>query len=112
MVTAGLGVMFPFNHVGPYFGCFSYGFLAFVVVILTLFRQLNPFGISFVRWVAACFPFIFMTAFVFLRSIFRNYIDWHGIRYWPGKGGVVLALKPISDSCEEGVPTWRSSNGR
>jgi ceramide glucosyltransferase len=97
VVSAVLGIMFPLNLVGPYSGCFSYGFLAFAVVSLILFRQINPFGISLVRWLAACFPFIFATAFVFLRSIFRNYIDWHGIRYWPGKDGVVLALRPISE---------------
>ncbi len=99
-VTAVLGLMFPLNQAGAYFGFLSCGFLAFVVVVLMLFRQLNPFSISASKWLAASFPFIFATAFVFLRSIFRSYIDWHGARYWPGKDGLVLSVKRIDMSSD------------
>ena len=64
--------------------------LGSVPMMILLLRQTNPYEISPWRWLAAVVPCVLIAAFVFLRSVFRNYIVWHGRIYWPGKGGVVL----------------------
>jgi hypothetical protein len=87
LVTTIIVVMFPFGLVGPFLGVLS---------VAMLLRSVNPFHIPVGSWLASFLPFIFVTGFVFLRSVFRNHIDWHGKKYWPGKGGVVLSAEPAN----------------
>ena len=93
LVTTIIVVMFLFGLVGPFLGWLSCVFLVLVFSVVMLLRQVNPFHIPVRSWLASFLPFIFVTGFVFLRSVFRNYIDWHGTKYWPGKGGVVLSAE-------------------
>ncbi|MGB6065733.1 MAG: glycosyltransferase [Desulfomonilaceae bacterium] len=84
------GVLFAAGQVHAICGWLSYGLLIVVVTGALLLWRINPSSISIKRWLISVFPCIFLSAYVFLRSVVRNYIDWHGRRYWPGKGGVVL----------------------
>jgi ceramide glucosyltransferase len=72
-------------------GLLACGFLVALSVVAVTLRRVNPFGISWHKWLAYFVPCMFFHAFVVVRSIFRNHIDWHGRRYWPGKDGVVLS---------------------
>ena len=92
LVAVLMGVLFPAGQVDALCGWSSYGFLMATVLIALLLRWTNPSPVSVRRWLVSFLPCVLLSAFVFLRSIFRNYIDWHGRRYWPGKGGVVLRI--------------------
>ncbi len=85
-----IGALFPAGQADTLCGWLSCGLLIVVAAGVLLLWRINPSTISIERWLISFFPCIFLSAFVFLRSIVRNYIDWHGRRYWPGKGGVVL----------------------
>ena len=94
-VVLGL-VAFPAGLVSPTLGIMSFFLLGCVVAMSLLLRRTNPHEISPWHWIVAAWPCIFLAAFVFLRSIFRNYIIWHGRVYWPGKRGVVLRQEEIN----------------
>jgi ceramide glucosyltransferase len=92
LVAAFMCVLFPAGQVGALCGWVSYGFLFATVVVALVLRRTNASPVPIKHWLMYFLPCILLSAFVFLRSIFRNYIDWHGRRYWPGKGGVVLKI--------------------
>jgi cellulose synthase/poly-beta-1,6-N-acetylglucosamine synthase-like glycosyltransferase len=73
-------------------------FMAGFGLIAFLLWRLSSSAISLKAWMMAFLPCIFLSAGVFLRSIFRNYIDWHGRRYYPGKDGRVLRISPLDPS--------------
>lgn len=91
-----VAILFQWGLIGPVLGWSSYCFLILVFAAAMLFWGMNPFRIPIWSWLISYLPFIFVTAFVFARSVFRNYIDWHGRRYYPGKGGVVLCVEEKS----------------
>lgn len=93
-----LGLLFAAGFVSTVAGWSSYLFLLGMMVTTLLLSDLNPHSISSPRWLICVIPCIFLVAFVCLRSTIVNHIDWHGRRYWPGKGGVVLRaeLQPSS----------------
>jgi len=74
-------------------GWASYSFLLVLLLSGLLLRNINPTDISLKKWLVCLVPCIILVAFIGLRSIIVNHIDWHGRRYWPGKGGVVLRLE-------------------
>lgn len=88
-------ICFPIGLVGPSVGFTGLALLGSVAAMVLLLRRTNPHEISPWNWVVAVWPCIFIAAFVFLRSIFRNFIMWHGRVYWPGKGGVVLRQEDL-----------------
>ncbi len=92
LVAAVTGVLFLAGHVDAPSGWLSYGVLMATAVVALVLRWTNPSPVSIKHWLMYFLPCILLSAFVFVRSIFRNYIDWHGRRYWPGKGGVVLKI--------------------
>jgi ceramide glucosyltransferase len=87
-----MGMLFPAGLVGALCGWVSYGFLMVVALVAVVLRWTNPSRIPIKQWLVYFLPCIFLSAFVFVRSIFRNYIDWHGRRYWPGRGGVISRI--------------------
>ncbi len=95
-----VAVLFALGLISPILGCLAYGFLAVVFAAAMLFWSMNPFRIPIRSWLASFLPFIFVTAFVFSRSLFRNHIEWHGRTYYPGKGGVVLCVEGANLSSE------------
>jgi hypothetical protein len=92
LVAVFMAVLFPAGQVGALCGWLSYGFLMATILVALVLRWTNPCPVSVKQWLICFLPCILLSAFVFLRSIFRNYIDWHGRRYWPGKGGIVLRI--------------------
>ncbi len=100
LITAAL---FPYGVVSPILGWSSYIFIVVIFAAAVLFWRMNPLRISLFGWLVSFLPFIFVTAFVYSRSLFRNYIDWHGRRYYPGKGGVVLCVEATNTSSEVGA---------
>ncbi len=64
-------------------------FVAIVVTALLIMRRTNSHAISTARWLAYSVPCIVLSAFIFVRSVFRDYVLWHGRRYRSGSGGVV-----------------------
>ena len=63
--------------------------LGLILSELWLLRSIHPVSIPFPIWCAASFVVLALCAYVCLRSIFRNYIFWHGRTYRAGRGGVV-----------------------
>ncbi|MGO9122729.1 MAG: glycosyltransferase family 2 protein [Desulfomonilaceae bacterium] len=96
VIAVVIATFFPFGLINPILGWSSYIFIVVVFAAAFLFWSMNPFRISLFSWLISFLPFIFVTAFVFARSLFRNYIDWHGRRYYPAKGGVVLCVEVTS----------------
>ncbi|MDQ7782151.1 MAG: glycosyltransferase [Desulfomonilaceae bacterium] len=83
-------ILFLFGYGEPYGAWICLGFLAVLGSALLVLRRVSPFPVSVAKWVSAFFPLLALASFVYLRSIVVNHIDWHGRRYRPGKGGVVL----------------------
>ncbi len=89
--VAGLG-LYPIGAAGTPTAAVSLGYLAVGVLAGTLLRIINPFGISILKWLLSFFPCILFVGFIFLRSIFRNYVVWNGTKYLAGRNGRVLAV--------------------
>jgi ceramide glucosyltransferase len=85
-------VLFPLGLAGPAIGWASYAYLASLLLTALLLRILSPFPVSLAKWLISFLPCIFLIAFIFLRSVFRNYIVWHGRKYRTGFEGVVLEI--------------------
>jgi ceramide glucosyltransferase len=88
-VTVLEGILYPMGLAGSVAGWLSYGFLLSMVLFVDLLRRMSPLPISPWWWLASSLPCIVLSAYVCMRSVFRNHIDWHGRRYWPGRKGVV-----------------------
>ncbi len=88
-VTIVQAILFPLGWVDAAAGWSSYGFLASMVLFVVLLRRISPLSIGTRRWLAGFLPCLLLSTYVFLRSVIRNHIDWHGRRYWPGRKGVV-----------------------
>lgn len=94
-VTALTVIASLFGAVSNPAGLASWLFIGNMVLVGFVLRTVNPFAISMKGWWLGFFPCVFLAAFVLLRSIFRNYIDWHGRRYYPGKDGLVLDTRHV-----------------
>lgn len=96
--VAGIAVVLSVaGLVGTAAGLAGMGFLVGLSIISLAMRRISVVSISVGRWLLALYPCIFLAAFIFLRSIARNYIIWHGRTYWPGPGGVVLETTNLAD---------------
>jgi len=73
----------------------SYAFWAAVVIFALVLRSMNPSSVGAGAWLRSFVPCVLFAAFIFCRSLFRNYIDWHGRRYLTGKQGIVKAVRFI-----------------
>jgi ceramide glucosyltransferase len=94
-VTALAGIAYLLGVVSNSAGLASWLFLGNMVLVGFVLRSVNRFAISIRGWLLGFLPCVFLAAFVLLRSIFRNYIDWHGRRYYPGKDGLVLDTRLV-----------------
>ncbi len=91
LVAALIGlILFPAGLVSPLSGGICLVFLSSTFVIAYLLRRLHRCSVPVKAWFVSFFVSIFLAAFIFLRSLFRNYIIWHGRQYWTGPLGVVL----------------------
>jgi len=103
VIAVTIAALFPYGLVSPILGWSSFIFIMIIFAAAVLFWRMNSLRISLFGWLASFLPFIFVTAFVYSRSLFRNHIDWHGKRYYPGKGGVVLCVDKTKASTELGA---------
>lgn len=92
-LVAGL-ILFPAGLIGPIAGWSSWGLIAGEALAALVLKRINPYRISRVKWLLSFFPCVAFAAFIFVQSVFRNDIVWHGKRYLVGKGGVVLSITP------------------
>jgi hypothetical protein len=92
VVSVCVAVSFLAGRVGLFAGLPACGFLVSMLCVAVVLRRVNPFGISLPKWLAYFVPAMGFHAYIIVRSVFRNYIDWHGRRYWPGTDGVVLRV--------------------
>jgi ceramide glucosyltransferase len=91
-VSVLLGLAACVGWATPFVGYCCGAFLCSILIFVGLLRQFNRFAIPWRAWLVSILPCVFLTGFVFARSLTRNHIDWHGKRYWPGKEGVVLKV--------------------
>lgn len=89
-------ILYPLGFAEMPVAGICYAFLAVVGLALFALRTTNPFRVSAVKWAAAFLPLLGIASFVYLRSIVVNHIDWHGRRYHPGKGGVVVCATTLT----------------
>jgi hypothetical protein len=87
-------VLFPAGLIGPILGWISWGLIAGEVLAALMLKRINPYSIPMTKWLLSFLPCVLFAAFIFVQSIFRNDIVWHGKRYIVGKGGVVLSITP------------------
>jgi ceramide glucosyltransferase len=76
-------------------GLIGLSFLVALVGVVLCLRATTPFRTPVVNWLLALAPCVLLNEFVVIRSVFRNFIDWHGRRYWPGKNGIILRITSI-----------------
>jgi ceramide glucosyltransferase len=93
-----VAILFSLGLTCPVLGWLSYCFFMVVIIAAVLFWVMNPSRIPIWSWLLSFLPFVFITAFVLSRSVFRNHIEWHGKKYHLGKGGVVLCVEDASPS--------------
>lgn len=97
VISAMMAIMSIFGLVGASMGLAGLAFLGGLALISLVIRHVSGTTISTGRWLLALYPCIFLAAFIFVRSIMRNYIMWHGRTYRPGPGGVVLEITVQAD---------------
>ena len=74
-------------------GLFWVGVLTLVAVLRSINQPIIPIG----EWIGAFPVLVFVATFVCVRSIFLDHIDWHGRRYYCGRGGLVSEVKDIKN---------------
>ena len=95
VVSVALMALSLAGFLGTVPGLTAGGFLCSLLAFALLLRRINPFSPSVGGWLISLVPCMLLAAFVFIRSVFRDYIDWHGRRYWPGKDGIVLRIDAL-----------------
>ncbi len=75
-------------------GCAGLLFLVGVESAAILLLSTNPFGIPWWKWFTFLPVLVFLSTYLLIRSVFRNYLIWHGKRYQAGAGGQVTAVTP------------------
>jgi hypothetical protein len=66
-----------------------------VLTIVASLRSVNHAKIPIVKWMITFPVLVFAATYVCVRSIFLDHIDWHGKRYYCGKGGVVIEIRDL-----------------
>jgi ceramide glucosyltransferase len=112
LVSLGLAGLFAAGWLGGIPGLLGCGFLVTMLVVAEALRGVNPFRISAYKWLVYFVPCMFFHAFVVIRSVFRNHIDWHGRRYWPGKEGVIVYTGFTTGNCSRELVLPPGTNAR
>jgi ceramide glucosyltransferase len=92
LVAAVLAVLFLLGHIGSIVGWGSIAFVLGDQLWMAWLHKVSNARISLGRWLILAVPLVFLAAYIFARSVFINYLDWHGRRYWCGKGGLVKRI--------------------
>ena len=93
LVAALLVALFVLGYVGPVAGWISIGFVLANQLWMAWLHRMSTSTISLGRWLILAVPLVFLAAYIFARSLFINYVDWHGRRYWCGRGGLVERIE-------------------
>lgn len=72
-------------------------FLATLFGAFAVLNALNPYRVSLFTWFVACVATLGVTTYVYVRSLFVDYIDWGGKRYHCGTNGVVKRFYELPD---------------
>ncbi|MGC9028319.1 MAG: glycosyltransferase [Desulfomonilaceae bacterium] len=73
------------------------GLVGGMMILMLLARKLVTPHIAVAAWLLSLFPLLFSGAFIFLHSIFRGFIDWHGRRYWCSRDGLVTRVEDLPE---------------
>ena len=72
-------------------------FLASLFGAFAVLNALNPYGLGLASWFIACIATLGVTSYVYVHSLFVDYIDWGGKRYHCGPSGVVKRFHELQD---------------
>jgi len=90
-----VSILFALDMVPTAVGRVSIAFLGCLATNLAVVHKIDASPISLRKWLWTFVPFIACGSFLCVRSIFRNYIDWHGRRYRAGRKGIVLHVTRV-----------------
>ncbi len=110
LVTAIMSVLFLLGYIGAVAGWISVGFFIANQLWVVWLHRMSPSSISLGRWLLLGVPLVFLGAWLFLRSLFINYVEWHGRRYWCGRGGIVVRMDLLHNG--RGVSPTGGVNGK
>ncbi|MCL5123200.1 MAG: glycosyltransferase family 2 protein [Deltaproteobacteria bacterium] len=66
-----------------------------ILTLLTRLKSVNQEKIPITKWLAAFPVLVFVATFICVRSIFLDYIDWYGKRYYCSYGGKVSEIREV-----------------
>ena len=66
-----------------------------VLTLVAALRSVNQAKIPIGKWMITFPVLVFVATYVCVRSIFLDHIDWHGKRYFCGKGGFVSKIQDL-----------------
>jgi hypothetical protein len=92
------GVLFPAGLVSGGSAAICGIYLAGLLAVALMLRTVSPFSISLRCWLTGFMGCMFGAAYIYLRSVFRDYIIWHGRKYRAGRGGVVREVEFLESS--------------
>lgn len=76
-------------------GGVSLAYLVGMSANLWFVHRVDSSPISFGRWLWNFIPLVWCGTYLCVRTIFRDYIDWHGRRYHAGRKGIVLRVTKV-----------------
>jgi glycosyltransferase involved in cell wall biosynthesis len=88
-------VLFALGKVSVAAGLASLAFPTWLAGCLWSVHAVDRTPVPLKKWLYTFVPFISCGVFLCVRSVFHNYVDWHGRRYYTGKKGVVLRISRV-----------------
>lgn len=73
------------------------GYLVVLFGSFVVLNALNPHGVMLLPWLMASVATLAVTTYVYVHSLFVDYIDWGGKRYHCGSKGVVKRFHSLPD---------------
>ncbi|MGC8658956.1 MAG: glycosyltransferase [Desulfomonilaceae bacterium] len=96
LIISSMGVFtYLFRLSTPEFAIIGAIFWIAILALLALLRTVNQTNIPIAKWFTAFPVLVLVATYICVRSIFLNYIDWYGKRYYCGYGGVVSVIRKI-----------------
>jgi hypothetical protein len=68
-----------------------------ILLIGSLLRIVNIPRLPIIRSFIGLPILVYLSTFLSIKSIFLDHIDWHGVRYYCGKGGRVVRIEKLRD---------------
>lgn len=97
MALSSIGpVLWVFGNLDAKYAIISGVFWIGMLSIGTLLGIVNKPKLPILKSILGLPVLVCLSTLVCVRSIFIDYIDWHGMRYYCGKGGEVVRIEKIS----------------